>query len=201
MSEQTIFHLIFVASFTAFTFIRMVYHRKAAQGMGKAEFKEGRLNFTLRKGFGIPFILALFAYMFYPPLLSWAAIDLPAWAQWIGVVLSLSVVPLILWIQHALGLNFSTTLHVREEHTLVTSGPYERVRHPMYTVLFLQAVGFLLLTRNLLIGGVYLAALIIVVVSRINNEEKAMLEKFGDEYHEYMQRTGRFLPRLFNPEH
>jgi len=196
MNEQTILHLIFVIAFTGFTVIRMYYHRQAARLGGKADYKEGKVNKALREGFGFPYILLLFAYMVYPRLMDWASFDLPTWAQWIGAGLSLAVLPMIFWIQRSLGLNFSTTLHVREEHTLVTEGPYRWVRHPMYTVFFVQAIGFLLLTHNLFIGGIYLAGLTVVVVSRVRNEEAAMVEKFGDAYRKYMERTGRFLPRI-----
>jgi protein-S-isoprenylcysteine O-methyltransferase Ste14 len=66
----------------------------------------------------------------------------------------------------------------------------------MYALFFVQATGFLLLTHNLFIGGVYLAALTLVVISRVGNEEAAMVEKFGDAYRNYMKKTGRFLPRF-----
>lgn len=195
MQTQALLHLIFVVSFTTFTLIRMYYHRLATRHGGKVVFKESRKHMALRAVFGIPFMLALFVYMFYPRLLAWAVIPLPVWAQWLGAGLSLSVLPLIFWVQRSLGVNFSSTLHVRDEHTLVTHGPYRWVRHPMYSVFFIQSIGFLLLTSNLLIGGVYLVALTLIVVTRIQHEETAMLEKFGPSYREYMARTGRFLPK------
>ena len=196
MSEKTLLHLIFVVSFTAFTAIRMYYHRLAYKTAGRVEFKEGRLNALLRLSFGLPYIVLLFVYMFNPRILAWADFQLPVWAQWTGAVLCLSVLPLIYWIQRSLGSNFSTTLHIREEHTLVTFGPYRWVRHPMYTVFFIQAVGILLLTANWFIGGIYLLGLTLVVVSRTRNEEAAMIEKFGNDYQTYMARTGRFLPKF-----
>ena len=196
MNEQTVFHLIFVFAFSAFTVIRMIYRWRAVRLGGKAEYKEGRINAALRAAFGLPYILVLFAYMVSPRLLVWADFALPSWARWIGAALSLAALPTIVWIQHSLGLNFSTTLHVREEHTLVTQGPYRWVRHPMYSLFFAQAAGFLLLTQNLFIGGVYLAALTLVVVSRVRKEENAMVEKFGKVYRRYMKTTGRFLPRI-----
>jgi protein-S-isoprenylcysteine O-methyltransferase Ste14 len=154
------------------------------------------LNTGLRMLFGFPYMLLLFAYMAFPSILAFAAFPLPEWAQWIGAALCMAVLPGILWVQQALGSNFATTLHVRDEHTLVTSGPYRWVRHPMYTLFFLQAAGLLLLTRNLFIGGVYLLALTLIVVTRTPNEERTMLAKFGEHYQAYMQSTGRFLPKL-----
>jgi protein-S-isoprenylcysteine O-methyltransferase Ste14 len=70
------------------------------------------------------------------------------------------------------------------------------VHHPMYTALFLLGVGFLLLTANWAVGVPLIVVLPILVSVRIGNEEALMIEKFGDEYRAYMQRTGRFLPRL-----
>jgi protein-S-isoprenylcysteine O-methyltransferase Ste14 len=110
--------------------------------------------------------------------------------------MGLASLPLIVWVQQALGSNFSTTLHVREEHTLVTHGPYRWVRHPMYTVLYLHFISIFLLTQNWFIGGVFLVALTLIVGLRLKNEEATMVDKFGEAYRSYMLRTGRFLPRL-----
>lgn len=196
--NQTIFHIMFVVVFVAFTVIRMAYHVKATRARGKTEYKEGNVNIAVRKLLGIPFILALFVYMFNPSILGWAQMQLPEWAQWGGVLLGIASIPLIWWVQWALGANFSTTLHVREEHTLVTHGPYRWIRHPMYTVLYMLEIAILLLTANWFIGFVLLVAQTIVIAVRINNEEAVMIGKFGDAYREYIQHTGRFLPRFSN---
>lgn len=78
----------------------------------------------------------------------------------------------------------------------MTSGPYRYVRHPMYTALFHSMWAILLLTRNWLVGGVPLVGLCVIVLLRIQREERAMVDNFGDAYREYMKRTGRFLPRV-----
>jgi protein-S-isoprenylcysteine O-methyltransferase Ste14 len=145
---------------------------------------------------GIPFMLSLLVYMFRPGWFAWSALPLPAWVQWVGLVLGITSLPLILWVQAALGSNFSTTLLVRQDHDLVTQGPYRWVRHPMYTVLFVHLVALLLLSANWFIGGVPLLAFALIVATRLKNEERVMAEKFGPAYQDYMRRTGRFLPRL-----
>jgi protein-S-isoprenylcysteine O-methyltransferase Ste14 len=65
----------------------------------------------------------------------------------------------------------------------------------MYTVLFLHLLAILLLTENLFIGGVLLFGLGAIVAWRVRHEETTMVEKFGGLYLDYIQRTGRFLPR------
>jgi len=190
------FHWAFVAVFVVFSVIRAYYHRLADRTKGRAEYREGRLHIALRLLFGIPFMLTVAAYMLRPSILDWARLDLPVWARWIGLVLGLASVPLIGWVQSALGSNFSTVLHVRDEHTLVTDGPYRWVRHPMYTALYINLLAAFLLTENWLIGGVFLLSLTLIVASRVGKEEQAMLEKFGEQYRDYMQHSRRFLPRL-----
>ena len=192
--EPIFFHYAFIAIFLVFVAIRLTYHRKAQRSMGKAEFKEGKLHIAMRLTFGIPFLLTLVAYMFRPEVLSWAALPLPAWLRGAGFAMAAASLPLFWWVHRALGSNFSGTLHVREEHTLVTHGPYRWVRHPMYTAFYIYLTGILLLTANWFIGGFFLAGLTLVVVNRLKNEELAMVEKFGERYRDYMRRTGRFLP-------
>jgi protein-S-isoprenylcysteine O-methyltransferase Ste14 len=65
----------------------------------------------------------------------------------------------------------------------------------MYTALFLSMLAILLLTRNWLVGGIPLVGLCVILLMRLPREERAMIERFGDAYREYMKRTGRFLPR------
>lgn len=190
------FHILFIVIFVLFTLVRARYLRHAQQTRGASTFKEGRTHIGLRLVFGIPFMTLFFAYLVYPPVLGWFQLDLPAWLRWVGVVLGFSSAGLILWVHRALGENFSTVLHVRDEHTLVTSGPYRWVRHPMYSVLYIHGAGLLLTSGNWFIGGVFLVGLTAVVVPRVAREEGAMLEKFGDEYRRYMERSGRFFPRI-----
>jgi protein-S-isoprenylcysteine O-methyltransferase Ste14 len=193
--DQVFFHRLFVSVIVAFVIIRVIYHRKASQTRGRAEFKEGRLNLAFRLILGMSFILLLFVYMINPSVLGWAQFNLPEWAQWLGVLLGFASVLLIGWVHWALGANFSGTLHVRQEHTLVAHGPYRWVRHPMYTVFYMLEIAILLLTANWFVGSLILIGQTIVLASRVNNEEQAMVEKFGNQYRAYMNRTGRFLPR------
>lgn len=194
--SDTLFHLIFVTAFMGFTAIRMYYHRKAGKHAGRFTYKEGRFSSILRGVFGIPYMISLFTYMVYPPVLSWAAFPLPDGVRGIGAFLSLAVLPLILWVQVSLGSNFSTRIHIRDEHTLITRGPYQWVRHPMYTVFMMQALGLLLLTANWFVGGVYIMALMMIIIIRTPFEENMMIEKFGEQYRSYMNQTGKFLPKL-----
>ena len=194
--SQTFFHSIFVTFFALFAVIRVYFQWRARLVQGQVEYKESKLNIALRALIGAIFFLGVLFYIVRPQVLAWADLPLPQWLQWLGVVLGGISIPLLAWTQLALGSNFSPTLHVRQEHTLVTSGPYRYVRHPMYTALFLSLSAILLLTRNWLVGGIPLVGLCVILLMRLPREEHAMIEKFGDAYREYMKRTGQFLPRV-----
>ena len=103
-----------------------------------------------------------------------------------------------LWLFHRshadLGTNWSITLQVRENHRLVTSGVYARIRHPMYSALFLLAIAQALALPNWIAGPAYLLGFGLLYVLRVDAEERMMRDRFGNEYEAYMRRSGRLIP-------
>ena len=196
---STFFHYNFIAVFLAFMVIRVAYQRIALQTRGKVDIREGNVAKVMRLVLAVPLLGVLITYIVRPDTLSWAALPLPEWARWLGLAMAWGALPLLWWVHQSLGSNFSGLIHLREEHTLVTYGPYRWVRHPMYTVFYIYMIGLLLLTANWLIGGLFLLGVTLAVIPRLPREEALMIEKFGDNYRDYMKRTGRFLPRLGAP--
>jgi len=96
-----------------------------------------------------------------------------------------------------LGRNWSVSLDVRESHTLVTSGVYASVRHPMYSAFWLMAVAQALLLPNWIAGPAGLVGFGILFFGRVGREEAMMAEAFGEEYRAYMRRTARVVPWLY----
>ena len=89
------------------------------------------------------------------------------------------------------------TLEVRERHTLVTNGVYNRVRHPMYAAFWLWAVAQTLLLPNWIAGPAGLVGFGTLFFLRVGPEERMMLEAFGDDYRRYMERTARIVPGIY----
>jgi protein-S-isoprenylcysteine O-methyltransferase Ste14 len=70
------------------------------------------------------------------------------------------------------------------------------IRHPFYVTAALLMASVTLLTANWLIGVTSLIVLALLVV-RTPKEEAMLIERFGQQYRDYMAKTGRFIPRMF----
>lgn len=116
---------------------------------------------------------------------------------WLGVLVAVAALVMFRLTHRALGRNWSVSLDVRENHRLITDGIYRRIRHPMYTAFWLWAVAQALLLPNWVAGFAGLIGFGTLFFGRIGKEEQMMVDTFGDEYRQYMARTGRLLPRLF----
>ncbi|MCK5793506.1 MAG: isoprenylcysteine carboxylmethyltransferase family protein [Anaerolineales bacterium] len=80
--------------------------------------------------------------------------------------------------------------------SLITSGVYEYIRHPLYTSLLLFSLGVFLKGPTLLGIGLVITTIIgVYLTARI--EEGHNLERFGDAYQDYMDQTKRFIPKIF----
>ena len=121
---------------------------------------------------------------------------MPALA-WLGA----AVFALALWLFHRthqdLGRNWSVTLELREQHKLITTGIYSRLRHPMYTAFWLWGLAQALLLPNWIAGPAGLVGFGTLFFFRIGREERMMTEMFGDEYRRYVERTDRIIPGVF----
>jgi protein-S-isoprenylcysteine O-methyltransferase Ste14 len=77
--------------------------------------------------------------------------------------------------------------------TLVTTGVYRYIRHPLYSSLFLLGWGIFFKDPSWFGGGLAAAATLLLVATA-KMEERENLRYFGAEYREYMQRTKLFVP-------
>ena len=116
------------------------------------------------------------------------------WIRFGGAGLSGIALVLLGMVHRDLGKAFSTGLEVKSSGSLITSGVYRWVRHPMYTVYVLLMVGGGLLTNH---GGFLLFSVSIILslmVLRVPYEEAMLAREFGDQWVEYAEVTGRFTP-------
>jgi protein-S-isoprenylcysteine O-methyltransferase Ste14 len=142
--------------------------------------------------FGVmPFAYVLFKvpafanYPWYPPFVV------------VGTLVFAAAIWVIYRSHKDLGRSFSTTLEIRPQHELVTSGIYRYVRHPIYLAFSLWglAQAFLLPNWAVAVSGPIILAILFSI--RIPREEQMMIDTFGDDYRVYMSRTARFVPGVY----
>jgi protein-S-isoprenylcysteine O-methyltransferase Ste14 len=139
---------------------------------------------------GIPFVYIL------TPWLDFFSYPLHEFIRWFGICFNIVGLILLIWVHRTLGQHWSMILKLGDDHRLVTSGPYSRIRHPMYTYFYIMVISTALVSANLFVGIFGIAAWTLLYFIRINDEEAMMLEEFGEEYNEYMEKTGRLIPKI-----
>lgn len=116
----------------------------------------------------------------------------------ITIAVAVASIWLVMVAVRTLGKEWSIAARLVEGHRLITAGPYQLVRNPIYTAMF----GMLLAT-GLAIS--HWAALILAVLvfaigtrMRIRSEERLLRGAFGPEFESYTQRVPAVVPRFFS---
>jgi protein-S-isoprenylcysteine O-methyltransferase Ste14 len=115
---------------------------------------------------------------------------------WIGALMTAAGLAFSAWARIHLGRNWSATVSVKQDHELIRSGPYARVRHPIYSGMLLAFLG----TAWAIGEWRGLLALLIAFVAmwrKLRLEERWMSETFGDSYQRYREHTAALIPYLF----
>ena len=140
-------------------------------------------------------ILCLSAPGWIPPVLHRRFVPPGAPAQAAGLALLAAGLGFSVWARRHLGRNWSASVVVKEDHALIRSGPYRRVRHPIYTGMLLAFLGTAVAVgewRGLV--GLVLAFVSFALKSRM--EEARMAETFP-EYSEYRRHTASLIPGVY----
>jgi protein-S-isoprenylcysteine O-methyltransferase Ste14 len=174
-----------------------VIRKKYLKGMTQKE------KLDALKGPDGPLMIIVTITMFILPLsyvftkkLDFANYNLALGIGWLGAP-TFAIALWFLWRSHRdLGKNFSLTTETKEKQTLVTTGVYKKIRHPMYTAHLIWAVAQAMLLQNWIAGPTFLIGNLLLYIKRIPREEAMMIEEFGSEYRNYMEKTGRLLPKI-----
>lgn len=135
--------------------------------------------------------------LLYAPALTYFPPFAVAW-QLAGVAIALVGLAIMLTVGHTLAREIFSK--AEPERELITHGLHAYVRHPFYLHFLLVPLGLLLLTLN----GLFLLLVLFYntlfgpksPLTMMREEEAQLLERYGRAYETYMERTGRFLPKL-----
>ena len=200
MTTESIFRVAFWILLAGVFVMRIYFSLKVRQAGERlmpdreAVQREGRGMFIIRVVMGFVLLGWLILYAINPTWMKVLSVPFPNWLRWLGFAIGLASLGFWSWTQVALGKEWSPQLQLRKEHHLVTTGPYARIRHPLYTAMIGYGTSLALVTANWLfiIFAIIAAGL---TFARVPKEEQMLIQKFGENYKAYMQRTGRFFPK------
>ncbi len=200
MTTESIFRAAFWVLFAGVLVMRIYFAIKVRQAGERVMPNHEAIE---REGIGMFFVRVILffiligwlaLYAINPTWIKLLSVPLPAWLRWIGFALGLASLGFWTWTQVALGKEWSPQLQLRKEHHLVTTGPYARIRHPLYTAMIGYGISLALVTANSFFI-VFAITIIAGLCARVPKEEQMIINEFGEQYKAYMQRTGRFFPK------
>jgi protein-S-isoprenylcysteine O-methyltransferase Ste14 len=201
MDIGLIFRVSFILLFLLFIVARVIPSRglpvikSTRQERREAFRKEGRLVLLMLTAAIYGNLIVGGLYLLNPPWMLWSYLIMPLELRTLGLIIGVLNVPYVFWVGKTLAENFSYTVEIQEGQNLITTGPYKRIRHPMYSVTLLFLASLVFISDNWL----FLVVILLMIPGlhkRITSEEQAMVGEFGDEYIAYMRRTGRLFPKL-----
>jgi len=92
--------------------------------------------------------------------------------------------------------NWANQIKIYKNHSLITSGPYKIVRHPLYASLIWIFLGGSLVYMNLVSFLLNLFVFVPMMTIRARKEDELLSKKFGIEYNKYKVKTGMFFPKI-----
>ena len=159
----------------------------------RSVYQEGRLD---RLRYVIPLVLGwLFLFDSYrlgSPL-NFRVIPRHDLVAVLAAILSVTGLIICVWARLTLGRNWSGTITVKEDHELITRGPYRFVRHPIYTGILTMCFAALLVIGNFS-GFIGITLIFLGIWVKLRDEEAVMLQQFPAEYPAYCERVKRLIP-------
>ncbi len=113
----------------------------------------------------------------------------------VGVVLTWIGIGIALWARWHLGQNWSARVTLKEDHQLISTGPYAYFRHPIYSGLILASIGGAV-TIDRWRCAIGLALIVLGYCIKAKKEESMLTAQFGDAFKDHCRRTGFLLPKF-----
>jgi protein-S-isoprenylcysteine O-methyltransferase Ste14 len=145
-------------------------------------------------------LMALGAFLLYSPdprfgWLNQRFLPDKLWIDYLGAVLTLAGVLFAIWARYTIGKEWSAEIQIKQGHELIRTGPYARIRHPIYTGMLLGLAG------SAVSIGAYRALLgvtffVVGFVRKARKEEKLLASEFGPVFDDHRRHTGFFLPKF-----
>ena len=112
-----------------------------------------------------------------------------------GTIVTIAGILFCIWARLVLGSNWSGTVTIKENHELVRRGPYQIVRHPIYTGILLGMLGTAFVYG---FARCFVGVLIVGLAFwlKLQTEEQFMVQQFGEQYVQYRREVRALIPYL-----
>ena len=117
------------------------------------------------------------------------------WPFWLGAAITIAGILFAVWAREHLGRNWSRSVTIKQDHELITSGPYAVVRHPIYTGILTGFLGMAIAISQVR-GFIVFVLIFLVFGVKLRMEEQWMRSQFGETYAAYAHRTAALVPYL-----
>ena len=163
---------------------------KNASAATKSESRKSRQVHQLLLNIGL---LLLFIPM---PWMTQRFMPVEHWVAAAGLAFQIACMALAVWARRHLGVQWSGEITIKVEHRLICSGPYRKIRHPIYTAILGMFVGTTLVSgeTHALLG---LVMAVFAYWRKIRLEEANLNEAFGVAYGMYRRSTWALLPGVY----
>jgi protein-S-isoprenylcysteine O-methyltransferase Ste14 len=113
-----------------------------------------------------------------------------------GLTVVLAGLLFAVWARVHLGRYWSGIITLKERHELIRSGPYQYVRHPIYSGMFAATVGSAVIaaTPDAFLGSVLI---LVAFLIKIKREESLLMRQFGEKYQQYKTQVSALLPFVY----
>jgi len=119
------------------------------------------------------------------------------WTFWLGAAVTIAGLLFAVWAREHLGRNWSRSVTIKQDHELITTGPYAVARHPIYTGILTGFFGMAIAISQVR-GFIVFALIFVVFWFKFRMEEKWMRSQFGESYATYARRPPPWCPTSFD---
>ena len=117
------------------------------------------------------------------------------WPFWLGAAVNIAGLLFAVWARGYLGSNWSRSVTIKQDHELITTGPYAVVRHPIYTGILTGFIGMAIAISQVR-GFIVFMLFFLAFWMKLRMEEKWMRSQFGEAYATYVRQTAALVPYL-----
>lgn len=185
--------MFYIYFFPAVWLCWLLYWKYEAGKSKKAVKKESSL-LRLRRLAGLV-VVALLFLLPGVPYLNGRFLPVGIGFFWLGAVITIAGLLYTVWARTHLGSNWSGSVTIKQDHSLIQTGPYAITRHPIYTG-FITGIAGSAIALGEWRGLAAFALVVLGTWRKLRKEEEWLTEQFGEEYTQYMDRVKGLIPYI-----